>query len=158
MDRFAGSMIARGPTLDSKRETATGSLHVLALPSVGAVREFVASEPNNLAGVYREHLVWRFTNLLERSMWEFSGQAGEPRFLVIGRTQLPAGTLPPELLGQLILYGALATLDGAEPTGVALVLQAPDREAIEALMRDERKAIGAMSELEVHNWEAGGRR
>ena len=32
MDRFAESMIARGPTLDTDRETATGSLHVLALP------------------------------------------------------------------------------------------------------------------------------
>ena len=41
MDRFAKSMIARGPTLDTDRETATGSLHVLALPSIDAVREFV---------------------------------------------------------------------------------------------------------------------
>ena len=32
MDGFAESMIARGPTLDTDRETATGSLHVLALP------------------------------------------------------------------------------------------------------------------------------
>ena len=88
MDRFADSMIARGPTLDSKRETATGSLHVLGLPSVDAAREFVALEPNNLAGVYGEHLVWRFENLFGRSMWEFPGQAGEPRFLVIGRSQL----------------------------------------------------------------------
>ena len=89
MDRFADSMIARGPTLDSNRETATGSLHVLGLPSVDAAREFVALEPNNLAGVYGEHMLWRFENLLGRSMWEFPGPAGEPRFLVIGRSQLP---------------------------------------------------------------------
>ena len=84
MDRFAESMIARGPTLDTNRETATGSLHVLALPSVDAAREFVAEEPNNRAGVYGEHLLWRFQNLLGRSMWEFSPQAVEPRFLIIG--------------------------------------------------------------------------
>ena len=88
MDRFVDSMIARGPTLDTGRETATGSLHVLALPSVEAVREFVALEPNNRAGVYEEHFVWRFENLLGRSMWEFPGQTAEPRFLVIGRSQL----------------------------------------------------------------------
>ena len=88
MDRFAESMIARGPTLDTKRETATGSLHVLALSGVDAAREFIALEPNNLAGVYGEHLVWRFENLLGRSMWEFPGQAAEPRFLVIGRSHL----------------------------------------------------------------------
>jgi uncharacterized protein YciI len=65
-------MIARGPTLDTYRETSTGSLHVLALPSVDAARAFVALEPNNRAGVYVEHLVWRFEDLLRLSMWEFS--------------------------------------------------------------------------------------
>ena len=60
MDAFAESMIARGPTLAADRETATGSLHVLGLPSVDAAREFVAREPNNRAGVYSEHSIWRF--------------------------------------------------------------------------------------------------
>ena len=162
MDRFAESMIARGPTLDTDRETATGSLHVLALPGVAAAHEFVALEPNNRAGVYREHVVWRFENLLGRSMWDFSAPATEPRFLVVGRSQLagpaPAETLPADLLERLILYGALTTLDAAEPAGVALALQAPSREAVEALMNDERTGLGALSEVEIHNWEFGGRR
>jgi uncharacterized protein len=162
MDRFAESMIARGPTLDTDRETATGSLHVLALPSVNAVREFVAVEPNNRAGVYEKHLVWRFENLLGRTMWEFSSQATEPRFLIIGRSHtgrpVPAENLPAELVHRLILYGALTTLDGAEPVGIALALQAPDREAVDALMDDERTGLGAFSEVEIHNWEFGGRR
>jgi uncharacterized protein YciI len=162
MDRFTESMIARGPTLDTDRETATGSLHVLALPSVDAAREFVALEPNNRAGVYREHLVWRFENLLGRSMWEFSGQPTESRFLIIGRSHrgrpVLAETLPAELLERLVLYGALTTLDGAEPVGVALALQAPDREAVDALIEDEGTGLGAFSEVEVHNWEFGGRR
>jgi uncharacterized protein len=162
MDTFAQSMIARGPTLDADRETATGSLHVLALPSVDAAREFVALEPNNCAGVYEEHLVWRFENLLGRSMWEFSGQPAEPRFLIIGRSSLgqpvPAEDLPADVLGRLILYGTLTTLDGAEPAGVALALQAPDREAVDALIEDGRTGLGAFSEVEAHNWEFGGRR
>jgi uncharacterized protein len=162
MDRFTESMIARGPTLDTDRETATGSLHVLALPSVDAAREFVALEPNNRAGVYGEHLVWRFENLLRPSMWEFSGQPTESRFLIIGRSHLGrpvlAETLPAELLERLVLYGALTTLDGAEPVGIALALQAPDREAVDALLEDERTGLGAFSEVEVHNWEFGGRR
>jgi hypothetical protein len=161
MDRFAGSMIARGPTLDTERETATGSLHVLALPSVDAVREFVALEPNNRAGVYGEHSVWRFENLLGRSMWEFSGPA-EPRFLIIGRSPLgrpdSAEILAADLLERLILYGRLTTLDDAEPVGVALALQAPNRDAVDALMDDERMGLGAFSEVEIHDWEFGGRR
>jgi uncharacterized protein YciI len=162
MDRVAESIIARGPTLDTNRETATGSLHVLALPGVDAAREFVALEPNNLAGVYREHVVWRFENLLGSSMWEFSRQAPEPRFLIIGRSHLwrpvPAAALPAELLDRLILYGALTTLDAAEPVGVALAVQAPDREVVEALMQDRQTGLGALSEVEIHNWEFGGRR
>jgi uncharacterized protein YciI len=162
MDRFAESMIARGPTLDTDREIATGSLHVLALPGVDAVREFVALEPNNRARVYEEHLVWRFENLLGRSMWEFSGPAAEPRFLIIGRSHLrrpvSAEALPTELRERLILYGALTTLDGAEPAGVALALQTPDREAVDALIQDERIGLGVFSEVEIHEWEFGGRR
>ena len=162
MDRFAETMIARGPTLDTDRETATGSLHVLALPSVDAAREFVALEPNNRAGVYGEHLVWRFENLLGRSMREFPDQPAEPRFLIIGRSHrgrpVSAETLPTELLERLILYGALTTLDGAELAGVALALQAPDREAVDALMQDERTGLSVFSELEIHDWEFGGRR
>jgi uncharacterized protein len=162
MDRFAESMIARGPALDTDRETATGSLHVVGLPSVAAARAFVALEPNNRAGVYREHLVCRFENLLGRSMWEFSRQPAEPRFLVIGRSQLgrpvPVRTLPAELLERLVLYGALTTLDGAEPVGVALIVQAPDRDAVDALIDDERTGLGAFSEVEIHSWEFGGRR
>jgi len=162
MDGFAESMIARGPTLDTDREIATGSLHVLALPGVDAAREFVALEPNNRAGVYGEHLVCRFENLLGRSMWEFSGHAAEPRFLVIGRSHLgrpvSAETLPTVLLERLILYGALTTLDGAEPVGVALALQAPDREALDALVQNERTGLGVFSEVEIHHWEFGGRR
>ena len=162
MDGFAESMIARGPTLGPDRETATGSLHVLALPDVASVHEFVALEPNNRAGVYREHVVWRFENLLGRSMWDFSSPATEPRFLVVGRTQrarpAPAETLPADLLERLILYGTLTTLDGVEPAGAALALQAPDRAAVDALMNDERTGLGALSEVEIHNWEFGGRR
>ncbi|MGA8634148.1 MAG: hypothetical protein WB805_04745, partial [Candidatus Dormiibacterota bacterium] len=143
------------------RETATGSLHVLTLPSVDAAREFVALEPNDRAGVYGEHMVWRFENLLGRTMWDFSSQRAEPLFLIIrsqaGRA-VPAEMLPAELRERLVLYGALTTLEGDDPFGVAMVLQAADRDAVEALIEDERAGLGESSEVEVHNWEFGGRR
>jgi hypothetical protein len=168
MDAFAASMIARGPTLAANRETATGSLHVLGLPSVEAAREFVACEPNNRAGVYADHDVWRFENLLGRSMWEFPAVADEPRFLVIARSDrdrsarhrsrpVPHESLPPELRERLILYGALSTLDDAEPVGVALAVQAPDRDAVVTLLEDGRAGLDVFH-VEIHDWEFGGRR
>ncbi len=168
MDRFAESMIVRGPTLGSDPDVATGSLHVLGLPSVAAAHEFVAREPNGRAGVYAEHLVWRFENLLGRTMWDFSGAADEPRFLIIARSHrgqssetsgaVAAKRLPAELRERLILYGALSMLDNAEPIGVALALQAPDRKALDTLLTNERLGLDAGAELEIHNWEFGGRR
>ena len=70
----------------------------------------------------------------------------------------PSGRLPAELLERLILYGALSSLDGGEPLGLALALQAPDREAVDALMSDGETGLGELSEVEIHDWEFGGRR
>jgi hypothetical protein len=170
MDAFAESMIARGPTFAADRETVTGSLHVLGLPSADAAHEFVAREPNNRAGVYAEHSVWRFENLLGRTMWEYSGTPDEPRFLVIARVQRGGGTTgasarppPPtrlsaSLRGQLILYGALSTLDDARPIGLALALQARERAALEALLEEQRPGLDAFPDRQIHDWEFGGRR
>jgi uncharacterized protein len=169
MDGFAESMIARGPTLGTDRETATGSLHVLGLPSVDAAREFVAREPNNRAGIYAEHSVWRFENLLGRTMWEFSGVAGQPRFLIIARLRrdeiteergrlVPPGSLPAELRERLILYGELTSLQDAEPAGAALAIQAPERGALDALLDEGRLGLNAFRDIEIHDWEFGGRR
>ena len=153
MDAFAQSMIARGPTLGPDRETATGSLHVLGLPGVEAVHEFVAREPNQRAGLYAEHSLWRFEDLLGRTMWEFPCAAeGEPKFLIIarGRGPVPLASLSAELRERLILYGALSALDDAAPVGVALAVQARNRDAVGALLEQG----GA----EIHDWDFGGRR
>jgi uncharacterized protein YciI len=168
MDAFAGSMIARGPTFAADRETVTGSLHVLGWPSVDAAHEFVAQEPNNRAGVYAEHSVWRFADLLGRTMWEFEGAADEPRFLIIARSRRDWNTgggvrpVPPERLSaglreRLVLDGALTTLADDEPVGVALAVQARDREAVDVLIGGEQ-TLGLFPDIEVHDWEFGGRR
>jgi uncharacterized protein YciI len=158
MDAFAGSMVARGPTLGPDRETPTGSLHVVGLPSADAARDFVAREPNNRAGVYAEHLVCGFENLLGRTMWEFSTKADEPMFLLIALAEESRHrafeSLPAALRERLILDGTLTTLD-AGPGGVALIVQARDRGAARALAAD---ALDDVSDLEVHDWEFGGRR
>jgi uncharacterized protein YciI len=168
MDQFAESMIARGPTFAADRATVTGSLHVVGLPSVDAVREFVAREPNNRAGVYAEHSVWRFENLLGRTMWEFPGAADEPRFLIIARhagpntsgrgRPVPRQGLSKDLRNQLIVYGSLRALDDAAWVGVALAVQARDRNGVETLLEHGRAGLTAFRSIEIHDWEFGGRR
>jgi len=148
MDTFADRMIARGPTLAADRDTWTGSLHILDLPSADAAHEFAEREPFNRAGLFEEHRIWRFRDLLGRTMWESAGGSDEPRYLVIAHGPLQgAAVLPPERLN---VHGELLTLDEGRPVGVALALQTASRHAVEALVRG--------LEAEIHDWEFGGRR
>jgi len=169
MDRFATTMIARGPTLAPDRETPTGSMHVLGLPSMEAATEFVEREPNNRAGVYAQHRIWAFENLLGRTMWEFTRGADEPRFLVIALAsdeEMPPASAQPvplancgaDLRERLMVYGALTKPEGAAVIGVALALQAPDNEAVLPLLRNEAPVLDELPAVEVHDWEVGGRR
>jgi uncharacterized protein YciI len=160
MDGFADAMIARGPTLADDLDTATGSLHVVGLPSDEAARAFVDREPNDRAGVYDRHSIWRFDNLLGRTMWEYPRTSDEPKFLVVVRSPTappPLESLSEELRERLILYGGLSTLEG-EPAGVGLALQAANREAVEALLAGSPFALDAGADIEIRNWEFGGRR
>jgi uncharacterized protein YciI len=164
MDQFADAMIARGPTLAPDRQTPTGSLHVLDLPSLAAATAFAELEPNNRAGVYGEHRIWAFQDLLGRTMWEFAGATDEPRFLVIAHSgpdrgsPVPSAALEAELRERLILYGALTEPESGRPIGVALALQAPSRDAVEELLGDGAAGLDAFPTVEVHDWELGGRR
>jgi uncharacterized protein len=142
MDRFADGMTARGPTLGPDRETWTGSIHIVDLPSAEAAHEFVEQEPYNRAGLFEQHMIRPFTNLLGRTMWEFEGGTGDPRFFVIA--QSPPDFAPPAR-ERLIVHGELL-----EPAGVVLALEAPTREAAAELLGGR--------DVEIHDWEFGGRR
>lgn len=167
MDGFADGMTARGPTLGADRQTWTGSLHVVDLPGHEAVREFVAREPYQQAGLFEEHLIWRFTNVLGRTIWEFADAKDEPCFLVLahpatdvthGLSPVPLADLPLSLRERLILYGELRNLDDDEPAGVALAVQARTREALDALLGEVWAGLARCDNVQIHNWEFGGRR
>lgn len=67
-------------------------------------------------------------------------------------------SLSAELRERLILYGALTALDGAGTAGVALAVQAPDVDVLDALLAEGRLGLDVLPEIEVHHWEFGGRR
>lgn len=166
MDGFAHAMTARGPTLGADRETWTGSLHVLDLPSPDAARDFVAREPYNEAGLFEEHFIWRFANLLGQTMWQFAGSPDEPRFLVIARAAgvpehaaaVPFAALPRELRARLIVYGELRNLETDAPEGVACAIQAPTPAALDDLIADSEAGLDRYADVLIADWEFGGRR
>jgi uncharacterized protein YciI len=155
MDRYAGELIARGPTFAGDRDTPSGSVHIVDLPDPAAARAFAFDEPNYQAGVYRDVLLRRWRNMLGRTMWDFpGGRTGGNRFLVLGLGPEKGTDLavPPEQ-DELIAYGPLLSDDGAAWLGTAVLVRAPDPDTARAVLASEQYA-----DVEVHEWEFGGRR
>ncbi|MBW8800496.1 MAG: hypothetical protein JF597_45070 [Streptomyces sp.] len=170
MDGYAAELIARGPTFEAGAEVPSGSVHVVDLPGPAAARAFAFDEPNYQAGVYRDVLLRRWRNLLGRTMWEFpGGRSGGNRYLVLGLgpshdgmhgAHVTDGTVPvPDALppgadpGDLIAFGPLLSDDGTTWIGTAALVRAADRDAAPGVLAPVRYA-----DVEVHDWEFGGRR
>ncbi len=140
MDGYAERMVARGPTLTEDGLAATGSLHVVDLPDLEAVGVFAYEEPNYKAGVYAEVLIRRFRNLLGRTMWEFGGDIGTSRFLVIAHGRRGTKEARLDFLearadrDRLNLCGPLLSEDGSAWVGDALAVELPTRRAVEDLI------------------------
>ncbi|WP_323096821.1 YciI family protein [Intrasporangium sp. YIM S08009] len=156
MDRFAETMIARGPTF-APDGTLTGSVHVLDLPDVAAARAFAFEEPGWQAGAYRDVLLRRWRNASGRTMWEFAGGRPDdapdtPRYLVLGFTE-PSRTAPEVPNGgEVIVGGPLLSDDGSTVLGAAVLLEAPDADRARSLLDD-----ATFVAVEAHEWRAGGR-
>jgi uncharacterized protein YciI len=154
MDRYATGMIARGPTLAADGDTPTGSVHIVELPDPAAARTFAFDEPNYQAGVYRDVLLRRWRNLLERTMWDFPGgpTAGN-RYLVLGLGAGPATDLAvPPNRDELIAYGPLLSDNGVNWLGTAVLVRARHADTARAILTPDRYA-----DTEVHRWQFGGR-
>ncbi|MDQ0989677.1 YciI family protein [Streptomyces sp. V3I7] len=156
MDQYAAEMIARGPTLTADRDTLTGSVHILDLPDPAAARAFALDEPNYQAGVYRDVLLFRWRNLLGRTMWDFAGgRTGGNRYLVLGLGTdgaAAADLVVPPVTDELIAYGPLLSDDGTAWLGAAALVRAPDPDAARAAL-----SSAPYTHVEVHDWQFGGR-
>ncbi|WP_370963295.1 YciI family protein [Amycolatopsis sp. cg9] len=151
MDRFAGGMIARGPTFDG--DVLTGSVHILDLPDPAAARAFAFDEPGHQAGAYRDVLLRRWRNELGRTMWEFpGGRGGGHRFLVLGLGAGDAEEPVPAERDDLIAYGPLLSDDGGTWLGTAALVRAADPGGARAVL-----TAGRYATVEVRTWRFGGR-
>jgi uncharacterized protein len=173
MDRYADAMIARGPTLAVDRETWTGSMHIVDLPDASAARVFAFEEPNYVAGIYDEVIVRRWRNALGRTMWEFEGdEVANRRFLIIGHGNSEVDVVDSGLqaaqrryfvdggyLKQLIACGPLLSDDGRNWLGDVALIEMRDRAAVETVLAGAPLvSAGLYANVEIHDWEFGGRR
>jgi hypothetical protein len=66
------------------------------------VGEFIEREPYDQAGLFAEHLIWSFANLLGRTMWQFAGPPAERRSFVVAQGSqssrlVPLAGVPPPI-------------------------------------------------------------
>ena len=173
MDKYAPAFTARGPTLTDDGTSQTGSMHSVDLPDSEAVRVFAYEEPRYKAGVFDDVLVSRWRNDLGRTMWEFKGDPEHnQRFLIIGRGKPGMNDASNGLREArqnyfsasgyaqcLITSGPLLSDDGTQWTGSALMVELPDRTAVDAMLADDPWVQAALYDrLDIHRWEFGGRR
>jgi len=153
MDGYAAEMIARGPTFTDDG-TPTGSVHIVDLPDLATARAFAFDEPGYQAGAYRDVLLRRWRNALGRTMWDFpGGRTGGNRYLVLGLGTGQATDLAVPTDRDAIAYGPLLSDNGTGWLGTAALVRAPAPDTARAVLTSDRYA-----DIEVHNWEFGGRR
>jgi uncharacterized protein YciI len=145
MDEYAEEMIARGPTMSGEGEEYDGSLHIVDLPDLDAARSFAYDEPYYRGGAFQEVDLYRFNNILGRTMWDFADAVdGYGRFLLIA---FDAPT--PDPSNHIIVYGDLLDPSDESRVGWAALLEAPDLETAASLL--------PAGQTEIHRWRFGGR-
>lgn len=172
MDRYDAAMIARGPTLSDDGAVITGSMHMVDLPDAAAARVFAYDEPFAKAGAYDEIIVRRCRNAMERTMWQFDGDAdANQRFLIIGHGKPGMSDARDALLEdhrryfiehgyqeKFIVRGPLWSETGDEWVGSEFVIELRDRAAVDVFLADEPYTnAGLYERVEIHRWKFGGR-
>ena len=171
MDRYAPSMIARGPTL-AEDGTPTGSMHILDLPDAAAAHAFAYDEPFYQAGVFAAVMIRPWRNALGRTMWDFKGDPDHNRrFLIIGHGKPGMSATRDTLLEahrayfiehayqeRFIARGPLFSDDGAAWAGSAMVVTLPSRDAVRTMLdAAPYNREGLYDRVEIFPWRPGGR-
>jgi uncharacterized protein YciI len=173
MDGYVESIVARGPTVAEDGVTATGSMHIVDLPDVEAVRVFAFEEPYYKAGVFAEVMVRRWHNLLGGTIWALAVDSREAdRFLVVGHGTSGVKASSDGLLAaqhdfvtkhphrdRLVVCGPLLSDDGASWVGNVVAIERVTRSIVEAMLENDPFArAGLYDRVEIHRWRFGGRR
>jgi uncharacterized protein YciI len=162
MDRFAGRLILRGPTLSGDGTEHTGSVHVVDLADRASAERFATEEPYWRAGLYRNLTTARTVVLHHR---ELAGglPAAAAYALVTGQWSARPGHgigpgLRPRPDRRVSFVAVLMDDEQARTTGIVVVARAFPEEAAGIVQPVADRLCGEPVALTTQRWERGGRR
>jgi uncharacterized protein YciI len=164
MDRFAGRLILRGPTLSDDGTEHTGSVHVVDLPDRASAERFATEEPFWLAGLYQHLTTARAVILLHRRSAADPRAPAEPSALVTGqwppqaRGASDTGPQPGVDADSRVGFLAVLVDDGqSHTTGIVAVVSALPGEARRIIQPLADRFTGQPAALTAQRWQRGGR-
>lgn len=150
LNEHAANIIARGPTVaDDNDNVTTGSVFFVEFPDWDAVRTFIANEPHNNNGIYKEIHVDRWDHALGRSQSDLPAEQGRIHWYVRGYGVRGNSERHKAVLDaqreyfarhdreQFIVRGAILDDQGKEWLGSASMIALPARKDVEALIAEE---------------------
>ena len=164
---FGERVIGYGHFVSDDGRGTLGTSFFMQLDDRAAADAFVASEPLNKAGLYRQIDVHRWSNSFQKRQADYR-RKGLQQFLCTG-SKIPDA---PEFFrahlnaheeyfasygGSFIFRGPIRSADGADNIGTALLLELPDRAAADAFWNNEPFARngGYQSDSRIIRWVFG---
>jgi uncharacterized protein YciI len=166
MDRFAGRLILRGPTLSGDGIEHTGSVHVVDLDNRASAERFATEEPYWQAGLYRDITIARAVVLHHREPAKGLPAADAPHALVTGQwspqpclDRGPGLRLPAAGPDSRVSFVAVLVNDDQScTTGIVVVVRAVPDEAASTVQPLADQLGGGPVALTAQRWTRGGRR
>lgn len=162
LDRFAGQIVLRGPTLSDDGTEHTGSVHVIDLPDRASADRFATGEPFWRAGFYQHVTATRAVVLIHRKLVDDRFAPGAPSVLVTGqwpaRPRDPGPAEPEASLDRRVRFlAALVDDDDSRTTGIVSVVRAHPGEAVGIVRPAADQLSGEPAALTAQRWQRGGR-
>jgi uncharacterized protein YciI len=148
LEKFTSNVVGCGPILSDDATHEIGHAFFIELPHRENAEVFIAEEPFARAGVYETVRVLRWSNSFLKRMEDYNHKPGQQLFFLIASKRRGINSLLREHLhdhesyfkkfeDNFVFRGPIRSEDGTENYGSAIVMQLPDRQAMDDFWNNE---------------------
>ena len=168
LEKFASNIIGHGPILSDDATREIGQAFFIELSNRETAEAFITEEPFAQAGVYESVRVLRWSNSFLKRMEDYQRKPGHQQFFLIASKRRGIEGLLGEHLhdhesyfkrfdDDFVFRGPIRSEDGTENYGSAIVMQLPDRQAMDDFWNNEPYNRNGVYEddLVIYRWSFG---